>query len=68
MLIEAARDMLPQLPSGQRHDQRKELHVAIGETTEDFIRGYELGLQTGRVIVLLEPDLRDRTVPIPDKR
>lgn len=64
MLIEAARDMLPQVPSGQRDDQRKELYSAVGQTTDEFIRGYELGLQTARTIVLLEPDPRDRALRV----
>jgi hypothetical protein len=53
--IEAAQDMLPELDPSVRKDQRRELHVAIGEEPEDFVRGYELGIQTARVLLMANP-------------
>ena len=49
--IETARDELTELEPRVRLGQRKELHVAVGEESEDFVRGYELGLQTQRVML-----------------
>ncbi len=68
MVIESAQDMLRTLPGKQRADQRHELHVAVGETTEQFRAGYELGLQTARVTVLLTPDVRDTVIQIPNTK
>lgn len=51
-LIEAARDELGSVPEPLLLDQRKELHAATGAAmSSDFARGYELGLQTARVMI-----------------
>ena len=55
MFIESAVDMLKEADPRTMQDQRKELHVAVGDKSEDFIQGYELGLQTARVCVMLTP-------------
>jgi hypothetical protein len=56
MFIESAAEELDGMR--ERHDmnlkaQRKELHVAVGDQSEDFNRGYELGLQTARVMLTM---------------
>jgi hypothetical protein len=57
--IEEAADVLKRLHATEADallDQRKELHVAnVGPDTEDFRQGYELGLQTARVILAQTP-------------
>lgn len=51
-LIEAAKDEVPTVASSVRADQRKELGVATGAAPgSDFAAGYELGLQTARVMI-----------------
>lgn len=50
-LIEAARDALERLSEGQKADQRRELVFALGGPSEEFIAGYQLGLQTMRVMI-----------------
>lgn len=50
--IEEARDSLRTLDTAMLVDQRKELEEAhVGPNTEDFRRGYELGLQVARVML-----------------
>jgi hypothetical protein len=56
MFIESAAEELDGMR--ERHDvtlkaQRKELHVAVGDQPDEFIRGYELGLQTARVMLTM---------------
>lgn len=60
MFIEMAADRLKTVPDWLALSQRKELQTfgdyrakAIGATgvSDDFIRGYELGLSTARVII-----------------
>lgn len=51
MNIETAIDSMKHLPEWMRVDQRKELYSALGEKSEDFQQGYELGLATARVIL-----------------
>ena len=57
MFIEEAQDMLEtELPIEQRLAQQKELHVAVGDlATEEFSKGYHLGLETARVILMQSP-------------
>jgi len=47
--IEQAVGLLPGISQFIRERQFKELHVAMGDTSTDFQRGYELGLQVARV-------------------
>jgi hypothetical protein len=53
--IETAIDQLngPTIPQWLRDSQKKELHSAgpEGYATKDFANGYELGLQTARVVI-----------------
>jgi hypothetical protein len=57
-LIEAAKDELSTVEVPVLIDQRKELHVAnVGPDTKDFRLGYELGLQTARVMIRQNPDV-----------
>jgi hypothetical protein len=56
MMIEAAIDQLqsPTAFSAEAWvlpDQRKELHSAVPNASEDFKSGYELGVQTARVLL-----------------
>lgn len=53
--IEAARDQLLNVDPAALLDQRKELHEAVGATGTQFKSGYELGLQTARVILKTMP-------------
>lgn len=56
MFIESAIDMLKTVETPMLLDQRKELHVAVGDrATKEFADGYELGLQTARVCLMLTP-------------
>jgi hypothetical protein len=56
-MIETAVDQLQRDDLWKGHewvlpDQRKELHEAVGDVaTNDFAAGYELGLQTARILV-----------------
>lgn len=67
MFIESAVDRVVRLSAEQRDAQRKELHVAMGDPTlvqlgasvpmhEDFVAGYQLGLETMRVLILTTPN------------
>lgn len=56
MIIEMAVDSLKDAEVPMLQDQRKELHEAIGEVSLEYQQGYELGLQTARIIVQLAPD------------
>lgn len=49
--IETAQDQLLTLSDFIRNSQRKELHAAMGTESDDVVRGYELGLQTARVVI-----------------
>lgn len=54
MFIEAAVDSLKELKTSGNWiiaAQRKELHEAMGDQSPDFQAGYELGLQTARVLL-----------------
>lgn len=55
MVIDAAKDMLESMDAGVLEGQRKELQeAAVGFTgSEDFQRGYELGLQTARAFLAM---------------
>lgn len=70
MFIEAAADQLKKYditPNWIKQAQRKEL-TAFGSAraqelkatglTEDFVIGYELGLETARVILIMNPQLQ----------
>lgn len=49
--IRAAVDELKAEINGHwQEDQSKELHEAMGERSDDFKAGYQLGLQTARVV------------------
>ena len=55
MNIESAVDMLPKVPEWVRFDQIKELNCAMGAAPPpslDFQKGYELGIQTARAILM----------------
>ena len=63
-LIETAADQLPDVPTFIRRDQLSELisfgdqrAIALGATgvSPDFSKGYELGLQTARVMLARDP-------------
>lgn len=51
--IETAAEQIKQgqLSGFIRDSQRKELHSAVGAVSDDFVRGYELGVQTARVVL-----------------
>lgn len=51
--IEMAKDAIPTIPDWLRLSQQKELHVATGRSDAAFCSGYELGLQTARVIIAM---------------
>jgi hypothetical protein len=53
MDIYSAQDSLKagDLPDWMKKDQRKELQSAVPEVSDDMAAGYELGLQTARVII-----------------
>ena len=54
MMIETAIDQLHQYSITQSEmlaDQRKELCEAVPASSEDFQAGYELGIQTARVLL-----------------
>lgn len=53
--IEAARDQIAKVSSGDLLDQRLELRAACSYAPEQFQRGYELGLQTARVMLETMP-------------
>lgn len=50
-MIEAANDQLSKIDAAHMQQQRAELHSAVGDASQDFILGYELGLQTARVFL-----------------
>lgn len=67
MFIESAVDRVVDLDPAQEIDQYNELHEAMGDSTlaklsaaspmsEDFARGYKLGLETMRVLFEMTPD------------
>lgn len=67
MFIEAAVDSLKDAKMAMLVDQRKELHEAIGEVSIAYQQGYELGLQTARVCLALEPPTtKESPMEIPD--
>jgi len=51
--IESAVEQVKQLTDQQKSDQRWELATAVGQekATESFMEGYELGLETARVLI-----------------
>jgi len=54
MNIESAVDMLKRFPKERAWvlpDQLKELRSAVGEKSQDFQDGYQLGIQTARAII-----------------
>jgi hypothetical protein len=64
MFIESAVDMLKTVPEWMRQSQLKELHsfgdaraqrLGASGVSVDFQKGYELGLQTARVIIMTSP-------------
>lgn len=64
MFIESAADSLRTVPASFREDQQKELSSfgdgraqQLGATglSDDFRKGYELGIQTGRICVATNP-------------
>jgi hypothetical protein len=57
MIIEIATDQLKSPATFAGHTwvpaaQRKELHSALPDASEDFTTGFELGIQTARVLLL----------------
>lgn len=64
MFIEMGIDILKSLPDWLVQSQRKELatmgdyrarQVGASGVTEDFTRGYELGLATARAVIAMSP-------------
>jgi hypothetical protein len=54
--IEEAVDSLKQLNQSIRDEQRRQLRAALGiRASEEFENGYELGLQTARMLVANGP-------------
>jgi diaminopimelate decarboxylase len=51
MSIESAIETLKTRDPRWLADQQKELHEAVGDKSDDFKAGYELGIETGRVMV-----------------
>lgn len=51
MDIEMAVDSLPKIDERVLADQARELHCAVGDTTPDFVGGYQLGIQTARLML-----------------
>lgn len=51
MWIEMARERVAKLDPDFAKAQRRELHVAVGHTTEQYQRGYEIGLETARAML-----------------
>lgn len=49
--IEIAYDQVKTLPHETRDGQKKELRSALGDVSDGFESGYELGLQVARVII-----------------
>jgi hypothetical protein len=49
--IEGAKDSIGSVPDFIRSSQRKELHEAVGDQSDDFVSGYELGLAVARRMV-----------------
>jgi hypothetical protein len=47
-MIEAARD---QVKTAMLVQQEKELRSALGTVSGDFVAGYQLGLQTARMVI-----------------
>ena len=54
MFIESAVDMLKDgaLTDEQREAQKKEFKFAIPDATDETVRGYELGLQVMRILLM----------------
>lgn len=59
MIIESAVDSLKNLKVDDPVlvDQAKELHEAVGDTSDDFIKGYNLGLEVARLMIQTSPAL-----------
>ena len=51
MQIESAIDTLKTVETDYLADQLKELHSAVGDKSDDFQAGYQLGLETARVMI-----------------
>ena len=52
MFIESAVDMLKTVDERQLKDQEKEFRFAIGNATDETVRGYQLGLHTMRILIM----------------
>ena len=57
MMIESARDTLRAENQKYIADQAKELHVAVGDKSQDFVDGYQLGIETARVMVAISAEV-----------
>lgn len=55
--IEGANESVAQLKPAQLADELREFRAAIPNATADMEKGYVLGLQTARVILLTHPTL-----------
>jgi hypothetical protein len=61
--INEALDQLMQLPDGTTREQGKELRKAMNASfDESFVLGFNLGLQTGRVILQKSPILKTESI------
>jgi hypothetical protein len=50
-MIEAARDQVWKTGTATLEQQERELRSALGTVSEDFVSGYNLGLQTARMVI-----------------
>ena len=55
MMIESAAEELNDVTQPNLDAQRKELESAMGDQPDEFQAGYELGLQTARVMLQGDP-------------
>jgi hypothetical protein len=64
MWIESAVDGVASLPQWLRDDQKKELLDALPAASDQMQRGYELGLQTMRVLLKADPKAQEAGVDL----
>lgn len=64
--IEIAQDQLRKLPLEHIQSQEKEFVEAIAHSTPDMVEGYQLGLQTARVLLETSPLLAVKGVKAED--
>ena len=58
MMIESAQDSLRGVRTpAQLEDQAKELYCAVGDKSPDFVAGYQLGVETARVMITVSAEV-----------